>query len=54
MLFNGMAVPWTAKKQGGVSFSTMEAEIVARELIGLRQMLGEAGIAPVVFMLIHV
>ena len=58
VLLNGMAVSWTAKKQGGVSLSTMEAEFVAaseiaRELIGLRQMLGEVGMAPVVPMLMH-
>ena len=46
VLLNGMAVSWTAKKQGGVSLSTMEAEFVAasevaRKLIGLHQMLGE-------------
>ena len=58
MYLNRMAVPWTTKKQGGVSLSTMEAEFfaaseVARELI-LHQMLGEVGMAPVVPMLMHV
>ena len=47
------------KENGGVSLSTMEAELVvasevARELIVLRQMLGEVGIASVVPMLMHV
>ena len=47
------------KKQGGLSLSTMEAEFVAasevaRELMGLRQMLGEVGMAPVVPMPMHV
>uniref|UniRef100_A0AAV1UMW7 Uncharacterized protein n=1 Tax=Peronospora matthiolae TaxID=2874970 RepID=A0AAV1UMW7_9STRA len=59
VLLNGMAVSWTAKKQGGVSLSTTEAEFVAasevaRELICLHQMLGEVGMAPVVPMLMHV
>uniref|UniRef100_A0AAV1TS26 Uncharacterized protein n=1 Tax=Peronospora matthiolae TaxID=2874970 RepID=A0AAV1TS26_9STRA len=54
-----MAVSWTAKKQGGVSLSTIKAEFVAasevaRELIGLHQMLGEVGMAPVVPKLMHV
>ena len=40
VLFNGMPVSWSAKKQGGVSLSTMEAEFVAasesaRELLGI-------------------
>ncbi|KAG6614663.1 Integrase catalytic core protein [Phytophthora cinnamomi] len=43
---DGMAVSWICKKQGGVSFSTMEAEytaasVVARELLGVRELLGE-------------
>ena len=59
ILFNGMAVSWFAKRQGVVSISTMEAEFVAarevaREIIGLRQMLMEIGMEPVVPMLIHV
>ena len=59
ILFNGMAVSWFAKRQGVVSISTMEAEFVAarevaREIIGLRQMLMEIGMAPVVPMLMHV
>lgn len=46
------------KNQNGVSLSTIEAELVAaseiaRELIGLRQMIGEVGMAPVVLMLMH-
>lgn len=59
VLLDGMAVSWTAMKQGGVSLLTMEAEFVAvsevaRELIGLYQLLGEVGMAPVVPMLMHV
>ena len=59
VLLNGMTVSWTAKKQGGGNLSTMEVEFVAPsevacELIGLHQMLGEVGMAPVVPMLIHV
>ena len=54
-----MAVLWTEKKQGGVSLSTMESEFVAasevaRELIGLQQMLKEVGMAPVVSVLMYV
>uniref|UniRef100_A0AAV1UV28 Uncharacterized protein n=1 Tax=Peronospora matthiolae TaxID=2874970 RepID=A0AAV1UV28_9STRA len=45
-----MAISWSAKKQGGVSLSTMEAEFVAAseialELLGVREMLGEIGMA---------
>uniref|UniRef100_A0AAV1T461 Uncharacterized protein n=1 Tax=Peronospora matthiolae TaxID=2874970 RepID=A0AAV1T461_9STRA len=41
VLHNGMAVSWTAKKQGGISLSTTASEFVvasevARELIGLQ------------------
>ena len=41
---NGMAVSWTAKKQGGVSLSTIKAEFVAasevaHELMDFHQML---------------
>uniref|UniRef100_A0AAV1UB90 Uncharacterized protein n=1 Tax=Peronospora matthiolae TaxID=2874970 RepID=A0AAV1UB90_9STRA len=51
IFLNGMAVSWTAKKQGGVSLSTMEAEFVAaseqtRELLGIREMLREIGMPP--------
>ena len=58
VLLNGMAVSWTATRQGGVSLLTIEAEFVAtsevaRELMGLRQMLGEVGMAPVAPMLMH-
>ena len=40
VLLNGMSVSWAAKKQGGVSLSTMEAEFVAafetaREILGI-------------------
>ena len=43
---DGMPVSWMCKKQGGVSFSTMEAEftaasIMARELLGIRELLQE-------------
>ena len=56
---NGMAVSWGACKQGGVSLSTMEAEFVAtsemeRELLGLREMLSEVGIAPALPMKLYV
>ena len=59
VVLNGMAVSWTAKKQGGVSLSTVESKFVAasevaRELIGLQQMLGEVGMSPVVPMLMYV
>ena len=53
MYLNEMAVSWTAKKQGGVSLSAMEAEFVAASEVA-RQMLGEVGMAPVVPMLMHV
>uniref|UniRef100_A0AAV1U6F0 RNase H type-1 domain-containing protein n=1 Tax=Peronospora matthiolae TaxID=2874970 RepID=A0AAV1U6F0_9STRA len=46
VMLNGMAVSWGAWKQGGVSLSTMEAEFVARELLGLREMLCEVGVEP--------
>ena len=59
ILLNGMSLSWSAKKQGGVSLSTMEAEFVdaaeaSRELIGVREMLDEVGMAPALPMLIHV
>ncbi|KAG6612031.1 Integrase catalytic core protein [Phytophthora cinnamomi] len=43
---DGTAVSWICKRQGGVSLSTMEAEytaasVVARELLGVRELLGE-------------
>ncbi|CAI5739088.1 unnamed protein product [Peronospora destructor] len=46
VLLNGMPVSWAAKKRGGVSLSTIEAEFVAasetaRELLGIREMLME-------------
>ena len=49
VMLNGMPVSWTAKKQGGVSLSTMEAEFMAaseqaRELMGIEQMLAEIGL----------
>ena len=45
---NGMAISSTAKKKGGVSISTIEAEFVveseqARELLGIREILSEIG-----------
>ena len=48
---NGMVVSWCAKKQGGFTLSTMEAEFVAasevaRELLGIREMLREIGMEP--------
>uniref|UniRef100_A0AAV1UPI6 Polyprotein n=1 Tax=Peronospora matthiolae TaxID=2874970 RepID=A0AAV1UPI6_9STRA len=59
ILLNGMAISWSAKKQGGVSLSTMEAEFVAaseiaREMLGVREMLIEIGMAPELPMLMHV
>ena len=56
---NGMSISWTVKKQGGVSISTMEAELVAayeqaRELIGIREMLSEIGNPLALPMLLHV
>ncbi|CAI5725764.1 unnamed protein product [Peronospora destructor] len=59
ILLNGMAVGWSTKKQGGVSLSTMEAEFVAasevaRELLGVREMLNEIGMALELPMLMHV
>ena len=56
---NGMPVRWMAKKQGGVSLSTMEAEFVAaseqvRELLGIREMLCEIGKPPMLPMALHV
>uniref|UniRef100_A0AAV1UQN3 Integrase catalytic domain-containing protein n=1 Tax=Peronospora matthiolae TaxID=2874970 RepID=A0AAV1UQN3_9STRA len=59
VLVNGMAVSWASRKQGGVTLSTMEAEFVAasetaRELLGIREMLGEVGMAPELTMTLHV
>uniref|UniRef100_A0AAV1VBX8 Integrase catalytic domain-containing protein n=1 Tax=Peronospora matthiolae TaxID=2874970 RepID=A0AAV1VBX8_9STRA len=59
VLVNGMAVSWASRKQGGVTLSTMEAEFVAasetaRELLGIREMLGEVGMAPELPMTLHV
>ena len=59
ILLNGMAVGWSAKKQGGVSLSTMEAEFVAaseiaRELLGVREMLSEIVMSPELPILMHV
>ncbi|KAE9261798.1 hypothetical protein PR003_g33793, partial [Phytophthora rubi] len=46
---DGMPVSWVCKKQTGVSLSTMEAEytaasVMATELLGVRELLGELGI----------
>ncbi|CEG48170.1 FOG: Transposon-encoded proteins with TYA, reverse transcriptase, integrase domains in various combinations [Plasmopara halstedii] len=54
-----MPVSWVAKKQGGVSLSTMEADFVAasetaRELLGIQEMLKEVGLAPTQPMTMHV
>ncbi|KAE9159173.1 hypothetical protein PF004_g31638 [Phytophthora fragariae] len=43
---DGMPVSWTCRKQGSVSLSTMEAEytaasVMATELLGVRELLGE-------------
>ena len=50
---------WSAKKQGGDSISTIEAGFVAasetaRELLGIREMLMEVGLAPSLPMQMHV
>ena len=50
---NGIAVSWGARKQGGMSLSTMEAEFVAAsemacKMLGLCEMLSEVCIAPVI------
>ena len=54
-----MPVSWTAKKQGGVALSTMEADFVAaseqvRELLGIREMLCEIGKPRMLPMPLHV
>ena len=54
-----MPVSWAAKKQGGVSLSTMEVEFVAasetaRELLGVPEMLIIVGLAPILPMRMHV
>uniref|UniRef100_A0AAV1TUP3 Polyprotein n=1 Tax=Peronospora matthiolae TaxID=2874970 RepID=A0AAV1TUP3_9STRA len=59
ILLNGMAISWSARKQGGVSLSTMEAEFVAaseiaRELLGVREILCEIRMALELPMLMHV
>ncbi|CEG44454.1 FOG: Transposon-encoded proteins with TYA, reverse transcriptase, integrase domains in various combinations [Plasmopara halstedii] len=59
VLLNGMFVSWAAKKQGDVSFSTMEAEFVAasetaRELLGIEKMLKEEGLTSTQPMSMHV
>ena len=58
IFFNGITVGWSAKKQGGVSLSTMEAEFVVasevtRELLGVREMLCKIRVVPTLPMLIH-
>ncbi|CAI5733966.1 unnamed protein product [Hyaloperonospora brassicae] len=59
LLLNGTAVSWGARKQGGVSLSTMEAEFVAasevaREMLGLREMLSENDVVPDETLVLHV
>uniref|UniRef100_A0AAV1TEI6 Uncharacterized protein n=1 Tax=Peronospora matthiolae TaxID=2874970 RepID=A0AAV1TEI6_9STRA len=54
-----MPVIWGARKQGGVSLSTIEAEFVAaseiaRKIIGVREMLMEIGVAPALPMQLQV
>ena len=54
-----MPVSWSARKQGGVSLSTMEAEFVAdsesaRELLGICEMVEEVGLTPALPMQLHV
>ena len=46
---DGIPVSWLAKKQGGVSLLTMEAEftaasVVVTQMLGLRELLGEIGV----------
>jgi hypothetical protein len=52
LTIDGAVVSWACKKQTGVSLSTMEAEFIAashagRELLGLRELLGELGMKTV-------
>ena len=59
VLVNGMAISWASRKQGGVTLSTIDAEFVAaskteRELLGIREMLGEVGMEPELPMTLHV
>ena len=59
MRLNWMVVSWGTRTQGGVSLSTMEAEFVAasemaRELLGLCEMLSEVGMAPKLSMKLYV
>lgn len=56
---NSILLSWVARKQGGVSLSTMEAEFVAasemaREMIGIREMFTYVGLAPAIPMQLHV
>ncbi|GMF60978.1 unnamed protein product [Phytophthora fragariaefolia] len=56
---DGMPVSWTCKKQGGVSLSTMEAEytaasVMATELLGVLELLGELNVKHVVPMTLRV
>uniref|UniRef100_A0AAV1UA30 Uncharacterized protein n=1 Tax=Peronospora matthiolae TaxID=2874970 RepID=A0AAV1UA30_9STRA len=58
IFLNGMAVSWCAKKQGGVSLSIMEGKFVAasevaRELLGIREMLCKFGAVPKLPMSMH-
>jgi hypothetical protein len=55
----GMPVAWVCRKQGGVSLSTMEAEytvasVMAQELLGVRELMNELGVALVVPMHLRV
>ncbi|CAI5734969.1 unnamed protein product [Hyaloperonospora brassicae] len=59
VLVKVMAISWASRKQGGVTLLTMEAEFVAasetaRELLGIREMLGEVGMEPELSMTLHV
>ena len=59
LLLNRMAVSWGARKQGGVSLSTMEADFVAasevaHEMLDLREMLSEIGVEPGAPLALHV
>uniref|UniRef100_A0AAV1UAV5 Uncharacterized protein n=1 Tax=Peronospora matthiolae TaxID=2874970 RepID=A0AAV1UAV5_9STRA len=51
LLLNVMPIRWDARKQGGVSLSTMEAEFVAAseiawKMLGVQEMLMEIGLSP--------
>ncbi|KAG3083218.1 hypothetical protein PC121_g5800 [Phytophthora cactorum] len=56
---DGMSISWTCKKQGGVSLSTMKAEcaaasVMTREILGVRELVRELGVAYVMPMPLRV